>query len=56
MLVLSRKKGEKIIVGKNGDIIFEVLEVRGDTIRLGIVAPKDVPIYRQELLERQPPK
>jgi carbon storage regulator len=47
MLRISRHLGEKIIVG--GDIVIEVLEVRGATVRLGIDAPRSVPIYREEL-------
>jgi carbon storage regulator len=47
MLRISRRLGEKIIVG--GDIVIEVLEVRGGTVRLGIDAPRTVPIYREEL-------
>jgi carbon storage regulator len=49
MLVLSRKKNESIII--NNDIIVTVVEVRGDKVRLGIVAPKDVPVHRQEVYE-----
>lgn len=49
MLVLSRKKDESIIIA-NG-IVITVVEVRGDKVRLGIVAPKDVPVHRQEVYE-----
>jgi carbon storage regulator len=47
MLVLSRKKNEKIVI--NNDIIITVVEIRGDKIRLGIEAPKDVPVHREEI-------
>jgi carbon storage regulator len=47
MLVLSRKLGEKIIIGD--DIILEVVAISGNKIRLGIVAPPDVEILREEL-------
>ena len=50
MLVLSRKVGEKVMLG--GGISVEVIEVRGDKVRLGIVAPRDVPVHRQEVWER----
>jgi carbon storage regulator len=50
MLVLSRKKNDSVVI--DGQIRITVLEVRGNTVRLGIEAPKDVPIYRSELLER----
>ena len=47
MLVLSRKKNESIVI--NNDIVITVVEVRGDKVRLGIVAPKDVPVHREEV-------
>ena len=49
MLVLSRKKNESIVI--NSDIVVTVIEVRGDKVRLGIVAPKDVPVHREEVYE-----
>lgn len=49
MLVLSRKKGESIVVSEN--IRITVVEVRGDKIRLGIEAPKDVPVHRSEVYD-----
>ncbi len=49
MLVLSRKKNESIVI--NNDIVITVVEVRGDKVRLGIQAPKDVPVHRQEVYE-----
>ena len=49
MLVLSRKKGETIIIRDN--IVVTVVEVRGDKVRLGIDAPKDVPVHRREVYE-----
>ena len=51
MLVLSRKCGEKIVI-PDQNIILTVLEVRGDRIRLGIEAPADVPVHRQEIWQR----
>ena len=50
MLVLSRKKNESIIIDNN--IVVTVVEIRGDKVRLGIVAPKDVPVHRQEVYEQ----
>ena len=47
MLVLSRKKNEAIVI--DGQIRIEVLKVKGNTIRLGITAPKDVRVLRGEL-------
>ena len=49
MLVLSRKKNESISISDN--ITVTVVEIRGDKVRLGIVAPKEVPIHRQEIGE-----
>lgn len=47
MLALTRKKGEALIVNNNVEIT--ILEVRGDQVKVGIAAPKDVPIYRKEV-------
>jgi carbon storage regulator len=47
MLRITRRAGERVIVG--GDVVIEVLEVRGSTVRLGIEAPRSVSIYREEL-------
>lgn len=49
MLVLSRKKNESIVI--NNDITVTVIEIRGDKVRLGIVAPKEVPVHRQEVFD-----
>jgi len=49
MLVLSRKRDESIIIGD--DIEVTVIDVRGDTVRIGVNAPKSVPIFRQEIYE-----
>ena len=49
MLVLSRKKNESIII--NDDIVVTVVEIRGDKVRLGIEAPKDVSVHRREVYE-----
>lgn len=49
MLVLSRKKNESIII--NDNITITVIEIRGDKVRLGIEAPKDVTVHRREVYE-----
>jgi carbon storage regulator len=49
MLVLSRKKDESIVI--NDDITIVVVEIRGDKVRLGIEAPKEVPVHRREVFE-----
>jgi len=47
MLVLSRKKNESIVI--NNDVVITIVEVRGDKVRLGIEAPKEVPVHRKEV-------
>ena len=48
MLVLSRKKNESIVIN---DITIVVIEIRGDKVRLGVEAPKEVPVHRREVYE-----
>ena len=50
MLVLTRKPGEGILIGD--DVSIKIIEVKGGTIRIGIDAPRDKKIYRQEIYER----
>jgi carbon storage regulator len=47
MLRIKRRAGERIIVG--GEVVIEILEVRGGTVRIGIDAPRSVPVYREEI-------
>lgn len=49
MLVLSRHRDESIIIGDN--IILTVVDIRGDKVRLGIEAPTEIPVHRQEVYE-----
>lgn len=49
MLVLSRKKNESIVI--NNDIRIVVVEIRGDKVRLGVEAPREVPVHRNEVYE-----
>jgi carbon storage regulator len=49
MLVLSRKKNESIVI--NNDITIVVVEIRGDKVRLGVEAPKDIPVHRREVYD-----
>jgi carbon storage regulator len=49
MLVLSRKKSESIVI--NNDITIVVVEIRGDKVRLGVEAPKEVPVHRREVYD-----
>ncbi len=49
MLVLSRQRDESIMIGD--DIVITIVDIRGDKVRLGIQAPKEVPVHRQEVYE-----
>ena len=49
MLVLSRQRDESIIIGDN--IVITVVDIRGDKVRLGIDAPTEIPVHRQEVYE-----
>ncbi|MFO0957125.1 MAG: carbon storage regulator CsrA [Isosphaeraceae bacterium] len=53
MLVLTRKVGERIMIGES--IVLTVVRIQGDKIRLGIDAPQEVTIHREEIRERQHP-
>lgn len=50
MLTISRRQGERILIGD--DIVVEIVEVSGGSVRLGITAPREQRIYREELWER----
>ena len=50
MLVLSRRLEETVVIGDG--IVIKVVDIRGDTVRLGIEAPRDVPVHRGEVYER----
>lgn len=51
MLVLTRKREEKITIGKNPEIVITILKIQGDKVSIGIEADRDTPIYRNELLQ-----
>ena len=51
MLVLSRKKNEEIVIA-DGLITLQVVEIKGDKVRIGIVAPEDIPVHRREVHNR----
>ena len=50
MLVLSRRQGERVVIGEDVEIV--VLEVHGHRVKLGFAGPREVPIHRQELLRQ----
>ena len=54
MLVLTRKPGEAIRIGDN--VLITISVIKGNQVRVGIDAPKDVPVVREELLRRQNPE
>jgi carbon storage regulator len=47
MLIITRRPGEKVMIGD--DVVVEVIEVSGSSVRIGIAAPKSVPVYREEI-------
>ena len=49
MLIITRRAGEKVMLGD--DIVVEVMEVVGNTVRIGIQAPRSLPVYREEIWE-----
>lgn len=49
MLVLSRHRDESIMIGD--DVVVTIVDIRGDKVRLGIDAPQDIPVHRQEVYE-----
>ncbi len=49
MLVISRKKNERVMIGTS--IVLTVVEIRGDKVRLGIEAPKEWPVHREEVFD-----
>ena len=49
MLVLSRQRDESIVIADN--IVITIVDIRGDKVRLGIEAPKEIPVHRQEVYE-----
>ena len=49
MLVLSRQRDESIMIGD--DVVITIVDIRGDKVRLGIEAPTDIPVHRQEVYE-----
>jgi carbon storage regulator len=47
MLIITRRAGEKVMLGD--DVVIEVMEIVGNTVRIGIQAPRSVPVYREEI-------
>jgi carbon storage regulator len=47
MLIVTRRPGEKIMLGE--DVVVEIMEIVGNTVRVGVQAPRSVPVYREEI-------
>lgn len=52
MLILTRRIGEVLVVGEDGDVKVTVLGVKGNQVRLGIEADKNIPVHREEIFQR----
>jgi carbon storage regulator len=52
MLVLTRSIGDRLIIGEEGEITLNVLDIRGNQVRIGIDAPKNVPVHREEIYQK----
>jgi carbon storage regulator CsrA len=57
MLVLSRRRGERLVIGRKGQVVIEILQVRSDgMVRVGITADPSIPVHREEVWMRLNPK
>jgi len=52
MLILTRRIGESTVIGEDMDISFTILRINGNQVRVGVSAPKDVPVHREEIAQR----
>ena len=52
MLILTRRLGERLVIGENGEIKVTILAIKGNQIRLGVEAPKEITVHREEIYER----
>ena len=50
MLVVTRQEQEEIVIGE--DIVITIVRIKGEQVRIGITAPKELPVYRREVAER----
>ncbi|GAB4223619.1 MAG: hypothetical protein Tsb005_19270 [Gammaproteobacteria bacterium] len=56
MLILTRRKNERIILGENREIVAEILGIKGKKVRIGIYAPQNIRIERGEISSNQTPR
>lgn len=52
MLIVTRRPGEKVIIGGNQEVSVSILGVKGNQVRIGVDAPKEVPVHREEIYQR----
>jgi carbon storage regulator len=52
MLILTRKIGEEIVIGDEAEVVVKVLELKRGQIKLGIEAPRHIPVHRQEVMRK----
>lgn len=52
MLVLSRRINQKIIIGLNAEIVIQITDIQNGAVRIGITAPKHIPIHREEIYRK----
>ena len=60
MLIIGRKRNEKIRLGEKGEITIMIVDIRGDQVQIGIDAPRSIPVHREEIYDEiqagNPPK
>lgn len=52
MLIVTRRIGESLVIGELGEIVVTILQTKGNQVRIGIDAPKDIPVHREEIYLR----
>ncbi len=52
MLVLTRRIGETLVIGEDGTVTATILGIKGNQVKIGVNAPKDVPVHREEIFRR----
>lgn len=52
MLVLTRKVGERVLIGKDNPIVVEVLRIKGNRVQMGVTAVRSLPVHRAEVAEK----